>query len=206
MLGVLAVSVVAAATGELPASAQQVVHKVLGRAGVPAPGAAAKSRVRAATPTSRATTPQPGAVSATSTTAPRQRSTNAHDAATVRLLNLCHAWTDWSDHLWRRGQLGGNGGGAGWDGGNGNGGSAGSDGNWRHFSYNDLVTLSKAAGGVWRISAWCRRLADGGTDGATASSGAHGAARTGNPASRPDGGGQQRGAGSDLPASSGWLQ
>lgn len=152
MLGVLAVSAVAAATGELPASAQQVAHRMLGRAGVPAPGAAAKGRAHAATSTSQPTTRAATGGNPGTTDEQRQSPSTAQNTERTRMLNLCRAWTDWSDHLWRHGQPGGT----------NNGGSAGSDGNWRHFSYNDLVTLSKAAGGVWRISAWCRHLAQDG--------------------------------------------
>jgi hypothetical protein len=132
MLGVLAVSGVAAATGELPASAQQVAHRVLGRAGVPAPGAAAKGRGHAVatTRTTRA------AAQGSPTTQRSETTTTIQDAARVRLLNLCHAWSDWSDHLRQRGQFGGGSGGDGWNGRYGGSGTAGAgvDRNWPHFS------------------------------------------------------------------------
>jgi len=189
MLGVLAVSGVAAATGELPVSAQQVAHKVLGRAGVPAPGAAAKGRGLAATTTSRATRV---AAQESPTTQRSPTTTSAQDAARVLMLNLCHAWSDWSDHQRQRS------GGDGWDGRYGSGGDstgstsagAGSDGDWRHFTQADLFTLWKAAGSLRRIPTYCRHLAEGGNiDGSgTPSSGADtsaGAAATSPSSSSP---------------------
>ncbi len=162
-LGVLAVSSVAAATGELPASAQQVAHTVFGHAGVPAPGAAAKGRAHAISSTSQTTR---AAVEASATTLerPAQNTTTTHNHAEVALLNLCKAWSAWQNQ--QSGQYGsGSGGhdGGGWDsrsgGGSSGGGSSGSD-SWdgKRLDTDGLVTLAKAAGGIRRISDYCHRL------------------------------------------------